>query len=225
MLNNKYDNIALVPISIFMLFGIIWLSFKVYGLILETSAEGIISSLKTSYNSQLNSEENSGINNTIEGYNKTVLDAYEKNLQGIFSRYEFFEFYLKLNNKIENNHYPMNFNELDRENFISLEKFDNINLDISLNKRNLQIIGQINKRNMSNYKTKGTWAIYFNDKLHYSSNFFITDESNESIGSHIFRYKFSEDKDIYLRIVYKFENIEKATEEFLVYEEILSIMK
>lgn len=225
MLNNKYDNIALVPISAFILLGVIWLSLKVYNVILETSAEGIISSLKTSYNSQVNNEGALNISDTIEGYNKSVLEAYERSTQGSLRKYEIIENTLKLSTKIGDNTYPRNFNEFIREELIPLESFENIKSSIVLDKRQIEISGKINKITNAKYKFSGTWAIYFNDKLQYSSNFFITDDATESIGTHFFKYKFSEDKDVYLRIIYKVKNVEKDLDEFLYHEEILSIRK
>lgn len=225
MLNNKYDNIALIPISIFMLFGVIWLSLKVYNVILETSADGIINSLKTAYNSQVNNEGALNINDTIEGYNESVLVAYGKSVQSLVHKYEIIENTFKLNPEIKDNTYPNNFNEFIREEFIPLENFENIQSSIILNKRQLDISSKINKLTDSKYKLSGTWAIYFNDKLQYSSDFFITDEATQSIGTHFFKYKFSEDKDVYLRIIYKVKNVEKDLDEFLVHEEVLSIRK
>ncbi len=224
MLNSKYDNIALIPITAFILLGVIWFSLKIYNLILETSADGIISSLKTSYNSQVN-EGASNINDTIEGYNESVLVAYGKSVQGLVHKYEVMENAFRLNPKIEDNTYPNNFNEFIREEFIPLENFENIQSSIILNKRQLDISSKINKLTDSKYKLSGTWAIYFNDKLQYSSDFFITDEATQSIGTHYFNYKFSADKDVYLRIIYKVKNIEKDLDEFLVHEEVLSIKK
>ncbi len=224
MLNSKYDNIALIPITAFILLGVIWFSLKIYNLILETSADGIISSLKTSYNSQVN-EGASNINDTIEGYNESVLVAYGKSVQGLVHKYEIMENAFRLNPKIEDNTYPNNFNEFIREEFIPLENFENIQSSIILNKRQLDISSKINKLTDSKYKLSGTWAIYFNDKLQYSSDFFITDEATQSIGTHYFNYKFSADKDVYLRIIYKVKNIEKDLDEFLVHEEVLSIKK
>ncbi len=224
MLNSKYDNIALIPITAFILLGFIWFSLKIYNLILETSADGIISSLKTSYNSQVN-EGASNINDTIEGYNESVLVAYGKSVQGLVHKYEVMENAFRLNPKIEDNTYPNNFNEFIREEFIPLENFENIQSSIILNKRQLDISSKINKLTDSKYKLSGTWAIYFNDKLQYSSDFFITDEATQSIGTHYFNYKFSADKDVYLRIIYKVKNIEKDLDEFLVHEEVLSIKK
>lgn len=225
MLNNKYDNFALIPISIFMLFGVIWLSLKIYNVILETSADGIISSLKTSYNSQVNNEGPLNISDTIEGYNKSVLEAYERSTQGILHKYEIIENTLKLSTKTGDNTYPLNFNEFIREELIPLERFESIQSSVVLNKREVEISGKINKITNAKYKLSGTWAIYFNDKLQYSSDFFITDEAIEAIGTHFFKYKFSQDKDIYLRIIYKVKNVEKGLDEFLVHEEILSIRK
>lgn len=224
MLNSKYDNIALIPITAFILLGVIWFSLKIYNLILETSADGIISSLKTSYNSQVN-EGASNINDTIEGYNESVLVAYGKSVQGLVHKYEIMENAFRLNPKIKDNTYPNNFNEFIREEFIPLENFENIQSSIILNKRQLDISSKINKLTDSKYKLSGTWAIYFNDKLQYSSDFFITDEATQSIGTHYFNYKFSADKDVYLRIIYKVKNIEKDLDEFLVHEEVLSIKK
>ena len=224
MLNSKYDNIALIPITAFILLGFIWFSLKIYNLILETSADGIISSLKTSYNSQVN-EGASNINDTIEGYNESVLVAYGKSVQGLVHKYEIMENAFRLNPKIEDNTYPNNFNEFIREEFIPLENFENIQSSIILNKRQLDISSKINKLTDTKYKLSGTWAIYFNDKLQYSSDFFITDEATQSIGTHYFNYKFSADKDVYLRIIYKVKNIEKDLDEFLVHEEVLSIKK
>ncbi len=224
MLNSKYDNIALIPITAFILLGVIWFSLKIYNLILETSADGIISSLKTSYNSQVN-EGASNINDTIEGYNESVLVAYGKSVQGLVHKYEIMENAFRLNPKIEDNTYPNNFNEFIREEFIPLENFENIQSSIILNKRQLDISSKINKLTDTKYKLSGTWAIYFNDKLQYSSDFFITDEATQSIGTHYFNYKFSADKDVYLRIIYKVKNIEKDLDEFLVHEEVLSIKK
>ncbi len=224
MLNSKYDNIALIPITAFILLGVIWFSLKIYNLILETSADGIISSLKTSYNSQVN-EGASNINDTIEGYNESVLVAYGKSVQGLVHKYEIMENAFRLNPKIEDNTYPNNFNEFIREELIPLESFESIKSSIVLNKRQVEISGKINKLTDTKYKLSGTWAIYFNDKLQYSSDFFITDEATQSIGTHYFNYKFSADKDVYLRIIYKVKNIEKDLDEFLVHEEVLSIKK
>lgn len=224
MLNSKYDNIALIPITAFILLGVIWFSLKIYNLILETSADGIISSLKTSYNSQVN-EGASNINDTIEGYNESVLVAYGKSVQGLVHKYEIMENAFRLNPKIEDNTYPNNFNEFIREELIPLESFESIKSSIVLNKRQVEISGKINKITDSKYKLSGTWAIYFNDKLQYSSDFFITDEATQSIGTHFFKYKFSEDKDVYLRIIYKVKNVEKDLDEFLYHEEVLSIKK
>lgn len=224
MLNSKYDNIALIPITAFILLGVIWFSLKIYNLILETSADGIISSLKTSYNSQVN-EGASNINDSIEGYNESVLVAYGKSVQVLVHKYEIMENAFRLNPKIEDNTYPNNFNEFIREELIPLESFESIKSSIVLNKRQVEISGKINKLTDTKYKLSGTWAIYFNDKLQYSSYFFITDEATQSIGTHYFNYKFSADKDVYLRIIYKVKNIEKDLDEFLVHEEVLSIKK
>lgn len=224
MLNSKYDNIALIPITAFILLGVIWFSLKIYNIILETSADGIISSLKTSYNSQVN-EGASNINDSIEGYNESVLVAYGKSVQVLVHKYEIMENAFRLNPKIEDNTYPNNFNEFIREELIPLESFESIKSSIVLNKRQVEISGKINKLTDTKYKLSGTWAIYFNDKLQYSSYFFITDEATQSIGTHYFNYKFSADKDVYLRIIYKVKNIEKDLDEFLVHEEVLSIKK
>lgn len=225
MLNNKYDNMTLIPLTIFIIIGVLWLFLKVYGLILDSTAVGVINNIKSDYYSRVKSGEKIDINSLIEGYPKTILETYSKTVQPFKLRYQFLESMGMNKNMIEIKGYPFNFNDYNRDNFKIDSKKVLLENNVTINKRNIYITGIIKKILDENYKTQGNWAIYFNDKLQYSSDFFISDEATESIGTHIFRYKFNEDKDLYLRIVYKFQNIQTKNIEFYVYEKIINIKK
>ena len=225
MLNNKYDNITLIPLTIIIILGVLWLFLRVYSFFLDSTAVELINGIKNEYNTKLKSGEKVDINSLVVGYPKVILESYEKSVQPLKLRYQFFESFGMNKNQIEIKGYPLNFNDYNRDNF----KLDNKKLlldnNITINKRKLYISGIIKKVIDENYQTQGNWAIYFNDKLQYSSDFFISDEATESIGTHIFRYKFNEDKELYLRIVYKFQNIQTKNIEYYVNEKIINIKK
>lgn len=225
MLNNKYDNITLVPLTIMIILGVLWLFLRVYSFFLNSTAIELVNGIKNEYSTRAKFGEKIDINSLITGYPKTILETYEKSVQPIKLRYQFFESFGANKNQMEIKGYPANFNDYNRNSFTLDNTRISLENTVVVNKRKLYISGIINKVKDENYITQGNWAIYFNDKLQYSSDFFISDEATESIGTHIFRYKFNEDKEIYLRIVYKFQNIKTKNIEYFVHEEIIKAKK
>ena len=177
MLNNKYDNMTLIPLTIVIIIGVLWLFLKVYGLILDSTAVGVINNIKSDYYSRVKSGEKIDINSLIEGYPKTILETYSKTVQPFKLRYQFLESMGMNKNMIEIKGYPFNFNDYNRDNFKIDSKKVLLENNVTINKRNIYITGIIKKILDENYKTQGNWAIYFNDKLQYSSDFFISDEA------------------------------------------------
>lgn len=225
MLNNKYDNETLIPITFFIIIGVLFVFLKAYDIILKVTAKEIVQSIESDYDSRISSGEKLNINSLLIGYQSFLLDSYQKKVEPFRLRYELFEHLTFNTNHLEVKGYPSNFNEFNRDTFKVLSSDLSLNTTVRLIGRKLEISSAIESVINPIYRTQGNWAIYFNDKLQYSSDFFITKEGLESIGKHYFTFKFSENKDIYLRIVYKFKNINSKAIEYYVDERLISIKK
>lgn len=225
MLNNKYDNETLIPITFFIIIGILFVFLKAYDIILKSTAKEIVQNIENDYDSRVNAGEKLNINSLLIGYQSFLLDSYQKKVEPFRLRYELFEHLTFNTNHLEVKGYPSNFNDFNRESFKVSNSDVEFNTSVLLSGRKLQVIGIIESIKNLAFRTQGNWAIYFNDRLQYSSDFFITREGLESIGKHYFTFKFSENKDIILRIVYKFKNINSKAIEYYVDERLISIKK
>lgn len=221
MANTKTNSVSIITFTIIVFFLVLWIFFKGYGIIINTTAESIIDSTKATYYASVRSEENKkNINEFLQGYPKSIIDLYYRNMEPFSLRFESFEKFKK-NNSIETNGFPKDFNEFDRNSFTLSDQDINLSNVISVSNENLTIKGNLYEVTNKNYKSNGTWAVYFNDSLKFSSKLILTEEKDESLGNHSFLFKFNENKEIYLRIVYSFENLEKQKTEYYVIEKII----
>lgn len=219
MINNKYDNISLIPAIIIIFFSFLFLSIKVYNLIIKTTANSIIQSIKEDYSARAKVGENLNIDSLLIGYQSSTINMYQKHLQSFTSKYQYFDFFKQ---KIDKQIFPENFNEFNRNNFLNLVNNFDIKNDLNLQGFQLKIAGKINSIKNPNLSSTGDWAIYFNDQLKYSSVLILNEEKNQSFGTHVYKYRFNEKKEIYLRVVYSFYENE-TTIKYLVFENLINI--
>lgn len=221
MINNKYDNMSLVPTVIIIAVAAFFLSLKAYDLIIKTTAEGVISSVNENYNAKIKLGENVDINSLLEKSQLDALVTYQKHLQKFRTRYQYLEFFNKVK---KTNGFPKDFHYFNISDFLIINNSLNVENVVNLQGMNLKIIGKIKQIEKENLVPTGFWAVYFNDKLQHSSELTLSGQKTETLGEHLFRYRFNEEKQIYLRIVYSFYENE-TTIKYLVFEDLINIKK